>query len=60
MDAVSELRLKADKTNLEELLKAVEGLDLSVYTDESVAVYKAALAADAAAAGTAVYRRKHR
>ena len=45
VDAISELRLKADKTNLEELLKAVEGLDLSIYTDESVAVYRTALAA---------------
>ena len=45
VDAISELRLKADKTNLEELLQAVEGLDLSIYTDESVAVYKTALAA---------------
>ena len=45
VDAISELRLKADKTNLEELLKAVEGIDLSIYTDESVAVYMTALVA---------------
>ena len=44
VDALNSLRLKADKSVLEELLNSVEGLDLSVYTDESVQVYTAALA----------------
>ena len=43
-DALNSLRLKADKSVLEELLNSVEGLDLSVYTDKSVQVYTAALA----------------
>lgn len=43
VDALNNLRLKADKSVLEELLNSVEGLDLSVYTDESVQVYTAAL-----------------
>lgn len=44
VDAMENLRLKADKSVLEDLLNKVEGLDLSQYTDESVAVFNAALA----------------
>ena len=44
-DAMSALRLKADKAALEDLLDSVAGLDLSRYTDESVQVFKAAFAA---------------
>ena len=44
-DAMSALRLKADKAALEDLLDSVAGLDLSQYTDESVQVFKAAFAA---------------
>ncbi len=44
VDAMANLRLKADKSILEDLLNEVEGLDLSQYTDESVAVFRKALA----------------
>ena len=43
VDAISNLRLKADKSMLEELLKSVEDLDLSQYTEESAAVLRTAL-----------------
>ena len=44
-DAIVSLRLKADKSALEDLLNSVAGLDLSQYTDESVQVFRTALAA---------------
>ena len=44
-DAIVNLRLKADKSALEDLLNSVAGLDLSQYTDESVQVFRTALAA---------------
>ena len=43
-DAMVNLRLKADKTVLEDLLNEAAGLDLSSYTEESVAVFRIALA----------------
>ena len=43
-EALSGLRLKADKTVLRELLTEVEGVDLTKYTEESVQVFHAALA----------------
>ena len=42
-EAMSGLRLKADKAALEELLDSVAGLDLSQYTEESVQSFKAVL-----------------
>ncbi len=42
--AMENLRLKADKDVLEALLDEAAGLDLSRYTEESVAVFRAALA----------------
>lgn len=45
IDAMSNLRLKADKSALEDLLNSVAGLDLSKYTDESVQVFRTAFAA---------------
>ncbi len=44
VDALDNLRLKANKDALEDLLDEVSGLDLSQYTEESVAVFKQALA----------------
>lgn len=43
-DAMVNLRLKADKTVLEDLLNEAAGLDLSSYTEESAAVFRIALA----------------
>lgn len=45
IEAIENLRLKADKSALEDLIESVEGLDLSKYTEESVKVYKDALKA---------------
>ena len=44
VDALDNLRLKANKDALEDLLGEVSGLDLSKYTEESVAVLEKALA----------------
>ena len=44
VDAMSNLRLKADKSTLDDLLNSIKDLDLSKYTEESVAVFKKALA----------------
>ena len=44
VDAIAGLRLKADKTVLEDLLNEAAGLDLSQYTEESAAVFRTALA----------------
>ena len=44
VDAISNLRLKADKSTLEDLLDSVADLDLSRYTEESAAVFRTALA----------------
>ena len=44
VDAISNLRLKADKSTLEDLLNSVENLDLSQYTEESAEVFRTALA----------------
>ena len=44
VDAISNLRLKADKSTLEDLLNSVADLDLSQYTEESAAVFRTALA----------------
>lgn len=43
-EAMSNLRLKANKEALKDLLEEVEKLDLSKYTDDSVAVFEKALA----------------
>ena len=43
VDATANLRLKADKATLEDLLNSLADLDLSKYTDETVAAYNAAL-----------------
>ena len=45
VDAMSALRLKADKAALEDLLDSVAGLDLSQYTEESAQAFSTALAA---------------
>ena len=45
VDAISNLRLKADKSVLEDLISQVGSLDLTGYTEESVSVFRAALAA---------------
>lgn len=42
--AMSNLRLKADKSTLEDLINSVKDLDLSQYTEETVAVFRSALA----------------
>ena len=42
--AMANLRLKADKDALEELVSGVEEMDLSMYTEESVQVFRSALA----------------
>ena len=44
VDAMSSLRLKANKEALEELLDEVSGLDLEQYTEESAAAFRSALA----------------
>lgn len=44
VDAMSNLRLKADKAALEDLLNEVADLDLSQYTEESAAAFRTALA----------------
>ena len=47
-DAISNLRLKADKSVLEDLINEANGIDTSLYTEESVAAFRAAFtAADA-------------
>ena len=45
VDTMMNLRLKADKSALSDLLESVKDLDLNKYTDETVAVYKDALTA---------------
>ena len=48
VDAISNLRLKADKSVLEDLINETNGIDTSLYTEESVAAFRAAFtAADA-------------
>ena len=44
-EAMSALRLKADKAALEDLLNSIEDLDLSRYTEDSVQAFNSALAA---------------
>ena len=44
VDVISNLRLKADKSTLEDLLDSVAELDLIQYTEESTAVFRTALA----------------
>ncbi len=44
VEAIANLRLKADKTMLEALLNSVKELDLNLYTEESAAVFRTALA----------------
>ena len=44
VDAIGNLRMKADKDVLEDFLNEAAGLDLSQYTEESAAVFKNALA----------------
>ena len=44
MNAILSQRYKADKSILEDLINKVSGMDLSLYTAESVSVFKAALA----------------
>lgn len=44
VDAMSNLRLKANKAALEDLLNEVADLDLSQYTEESAAAFRTALA----------------
>ena len=44
VDAIGNLRMKADKDVLEDFLNEAAGLDLSQYTEESVAVFRSALA----------------
>ncbi|MEE0199501.1 MAG: discoidin domain-containing protein [Muricomes sp.] len=44
VDTMMNLRLKADKSALSDLLNSVKDLDLGKYTDESVKVFKDALA----------------
>ena len=43
LNAILAQRFKADKSNLEDLINKANDIDLSKYTDESVAVFKAAL-----------------
>ena len=45
VEAMNALRLKADKSVLEDLISRMEELDLSGYTEESVSVFRTALAA---------------
>ena len=45
VEAMNALRLKADKSVLEDLIGQMEGLDLSGYTEESVSVFRAAFTA---------------
>ena len=45
VEAINALRLKADKSVLEDLISQVEDLDLSGYTEESAAIFRAALEA---------------
>ena len=45
VETMNALRLKADKSVLEELISQMEGMDLSGYTEESVSVFRAAFAA---------------
>ena len=44
VEAIGMLRLKADKSTLRDLVDQVSGLDLSGYTEESVSIFRAALA----------------
>ena len=44
LKTTSDLRLKADKAALEELINAAESVDVSAYTEDSVQVFKAAFA----------------
>ncbi len=44
VDAISNLRLKADKSTLDDLLDSIKNLDLDKYTKESVTVLKKAVA----------------
>ena len=44
VDTMMDLRLKADKSTLSDLLESVKDIDLGKYTDESVKVFKNALA----------------
>ena len=44
LNAILAQRYKADKSNLEDLISKAEALDLTKYTEESVSVFKAALA----------------
>ena len=43
LEAILAQRFKADKSNLEDLINKAESIDLSKYTEESVAVFNAAL-----------------
>ena len=45
VEAMNALRMKADKSVLEELISKVENLDLTGYTEESASAFRAALAA---------------
>ncbi len=45
VEAMNALRLKADKSVLEDLINQTEDLDLTGYTEESASVFRAALAA---------------
>ena len=45
LDAILAQRFKADKSNLEDLINKAESIDLSKYTEESVAVFRAAFKA---------------
>ncbi len=44
VEAISNLRLKADKSTLDDLLDSIKNLELDKYTEESVAVLKKAVA----------------
>ena len=44
IEAIDNLRLKANKEALKELIESLEGLNLDIYTEESVKAYEAALA----------------
>ena len=55
MDSILELRLKANKTNLEELLKSAKQIDLTKYTAKTAAAVRQAIAeAEAAMADDAL------
>ena len=45
VEAMADLRLKADKSVLEDLISQMQNLDLTGYTEESASVFRAALAA---------------